>query len=216
VGTVFDETGIRIINGIGGTEMLHVFIAAADDDIRPGSTGTAVPGFYAQIQDAAGNPVPDGTPGLLAVKGPTGCRYLADERQRTCVRNGWTLTGDIYSRDEDGYFWYHTRSDDMIVSSGYNIAAPEVEVAIGRHPEVRECAVIGLPDDDRGMVVHAAIVLCAGVVGSTEKIREIQDFVKQTAAPYKYPRSIEFVDTLPRNESGKLQRFLLRLASESI
>jgi len=209
----FETTNMRIINGIGATEMLHVFIAAADDDIKPGATGRAVPGFYAEIQDAAGNQVPDGTPGLLAVKGPTGCRYLADDRQRKYVRNGWNVTGDTYTRDEDGYFWYQARNDDMIISSGYNIAAPEVESAINHHPDVVESAVVGLPDSERGMIVHAAIVLDSGVVGDAKKVKEIQDFVKQTAAPYKYPRSIEFVETLPRTETGKIQRFRLRPAT---
>ncbi|GCE36953.1 Acyl-coenzyme A synthetases/AMP-(fatty) acid ligases [Rhodococcus wratislaviensis] len=211
-----DATGIGIINGIGGTEMLHVFISAADEDIRPGSTGKAVPGFYAEIHDENGQPVSDGTPGLLAVKGPTGCRYLADDRQKNYVREGWNLTGDTYTRDEHGYFWYHARSDDMIVSSGYNIAAPEVEEAIDKHPDVAESAVIGLPDDERGMIVHAAIVLRDGAVGDKTKIREIQDFVKQTAAPYKYPRSIVFLDRLPRTPSGKLQRFRLRDISSAV
>ncbi|MGA4792267.1 AMP-binding protein [Nocardia sp. AB354] len=205
-----ERTGLEIINGIGGTELLHIFISAADDDIRPGATGRAVPGFRAEIQDDNGDPVPDGTPGLLAVKGPVGCRYLADPRQRTYVRNGWNITGDTYTRDADGYFWYHARSDDMIVSSGYNIGAPEVETVLDLHPDVVESAVIGVPDDDRGMIVHAAVVLRDGVSGGAEKARELQDFVKQTAAPYKYPRSIEFLESLPRNPSGKLQRFRIR------
>jgi len=211
-----DATGIRIINGIGGTEMLHVFIAAADGDIRAGSTGKAVPGFCAEVLDENGQPVPDGTSGVLAVKGPTGCRYLADDRQKNYVRGGWNLTGDTYTRDEDGYFWYHARSDDMIVSSGYNIAAPEVEEAIDKHPDVAESAVIGLPDEERGMIVHAAIVLHDGAVGDEEKILEIQEFVKQTVAPYKYPRSIAFLDRLPRTESGKLQRYRLRPSSSAV
>ncbi|MEH3156295.1 MAG: AMP-binding protein [Gordonia paraffinivorans] len=205
-----DRTGVRIINGIGGTEMLHIYISAADDDIRPGSTGRAVPGFRAKIVDALGDDVPDGRPGLLAVQGPTGCRYLADERQRDYVKNGWNLTGDTYTRDDDGYFWYHARSDDMIVSSGYNIAAPEVESVLDQHPDVLESAVIGVADDERGMIVHATVVLAPGVARDETTIRALQDFVKTTAAPYKYPRSIEFADALPRTESGKLQRFKLR------
>ncbi len=203
-------TGVRIINGIGGTEMLHIFISAADDDIRPGSTGRAVPGFHARIQDVDGVELPPGEPGLLAVQGPTGCRYLADERQRDYVRDGWNLTGDTYSRDTDGYFWYQARSDDMIVSSGYNIAAPEVETVIEQHPDVVESAVVGIPDDERGMIVHATVVLVAGAVGDDAMVASIQNFVKKTAAPYKYPRSITFCDALPRTESGKLQRFRLR------
>jgi len=205
-----EQTGVKIINGIGGTEMLHIFISAAADDIRPGSTGRAVPGYHAEVQDEEGHPVPDGTPGSLAVKGPTGCRYLADSRQRDYVRNGWNRTGDIYTRDADGYFWYQARNDDMIVSAGYNIATPEVEAVLDQHPDVVESAVIGVPDSDRGMIVHAAVVLRPGVPADADKVRELQDFVKRTAAPYKYPRSIEFVDSLPRNPSGKLLRFKLR------
>ncbi|MFD9550605.1 AMP-binding protein [Nocardia salmonicida] len=204
------QTGLRIINGIGGTELLHVFVAAADDDIRPGATGRAVPGYFARVQDSEGMAVADGTPGHLAVQGPTGCRYLADDRQRQYVRDGWNLTGDTYTRDSDGYFWYHGRSDDMIVSSGYNIAAPEVESVIDQHPDVIESAVVGIEDERRGTVVHAAIVLRPGVLADDAKKREIQQHVKLTAAPYKYPRSVEFVTALPRTESGKLQRFRLR------
>lgn len=205
-----DRTGKSVIDGIGGTEMLHVFISAADDDIRPGSTGRVVPGFQAEIHDLAGNIVPDGTAGFLAVKGPTGCRYLADARQSSYVRNGWNMTGDSYIRDSEGYFWYQARSDDMIVSSGYNIAAPEVETVLYQHPDVLECGVTGIPDEERGMIVHASIVLTPGTIGDDAKIKELQNFVKQTAAPYKYPRSITFVDELPKTPSGKLQRFRLR------
>ncbi|MCQ4118401.1 AMP-binding protein [Rhodococcus tibetensis] len=206
----YEETGTRIINGIGATEMLHVFIAAGDDDIRPGATGKAVPGYTAAVLDDDGHPVPDGTPGRLAVTGPTGCRYLADERQRQYVQNGWNITGDTYIRDSDGYFWYQARSDDMIISSGYNIAGPEVEEALGGHPDVKECAVVGLPDRDRGMIVHAAVVLISDAVGSDTKVRELQDFVKNELAPYKYPRSIEFLAELPRTPNGKIQRYRLR------
>ncbi|MEU6185884.1 AMP-binding protein [Nocardia sp. NPDC047038] len=216
---VFDEfsrrTGLRIINGIGSTELLHVFISACDSDIRPGSTGRAVPGYRAEIHDQHGRPVPDGTPGQLAIKGPTGCRYLADLRQNDYVRGGWNMTGDTYTRDSDGYFWYQARSDDMIVSSGYNIAAPEVEIVLDQHPDVLESAVVGLPDRQRGMIVHAAVVLREGVLGDDAKIAELKQFVKQAAAPYKYPRSIEFVAGLPRNPSGKLQRFRVREAREA-
>ncbi|WP_433521397.1 AMP-binding protein [Nocardia pseudovaccinii] len=206
----YERTGLQLINGIGATELLHIFISAADDDIRPGATGRPVPGYRAEVQDEHGDPVPDGTAGRLAVKGPTGCRYLGDPRQRDYVRNGWNLTGDTYTRDADGYFWYHARSDDMIVSSGYNIGGPDVEAVIDQHPDVVESAVIGIPDEDRGMIVHAAIVLQPGVSGDADKVSDIQDFVKHTAAPYKYPRSIEFVETLPRNPSGKIQRFKIR------
>jgi 2-aminobenzoate-CoA ligase len=204
------RTGVRLIDGIGSTEMLHVFISAADEDIRPGATGRAVPGYRAAVLDAAGRPVPDGTPGRLAVQGPTGCRYLADPRQANYVQHGWNLTGDTYVRDADGYFWYQARSDDMIVSSGYNIGAPEVEQALDQHPDVVESAVVGRPDADRGQLVHAAVVLREGVAGDAAKIRELQEFVKRSIAPYKYPRSMEFLDALPRTSTGKVQRFRLR------
>ncbi len=205
-----DTTGIRLIDGIGSTELLHVFLSAADDDIRPGATGRVVPGFEARVIGVDGEPVPDGTPGRLAVVGPTGCRYLADPRQADYVHDGWNITGDTYIRDADGYFWYQARSDDMIVSSGYNIGAPEVELALERHPDVAECAVVGRPDEERGMVVHAAVVLRPGVVGDAAKVAELQAFTKQAIAPYKYPRSVEFVDALPKTATGKLQRFRLR------
>jgi 2-aminobenzoate-CoA ligase len=208
----FAATGVRLIDGIGSTEMLHVFVSAADDDIRPGSTGTPVPGYRATVLGADGAPVPDGTPGRLAVKGPTGCRYLADARQAVYVQDGWNITGDTYVRDADGYFWYQARSDDMIVSSGYNIGAPEVEQALDQHPDVVECAVIGRPDPERGQVVHAAVVLRDGVAGDEAKVAELQEFAKRLIAPYKYPRSIEFVPSLPRTATGKLQRFRLREA----
>lgn len=205
-----DATGIKLIDGIGATEMLHIFISAADDDIRPGSTGRAVPGYTATILDEDGRPVPPGVVGRLAVKGPTGCRYLADARQGVYVQDGWNITGDTFSQDEDGYFWYHARSDDMIVSAGYNIAGPEVEEALLAHPDVAECGVVGRPDPDRGQLVTAYVVLRAGVAGDDAKAVELQDFAKRQIAPYKYPRRIEFVDTLPRTSTGKLQRFRLR------
>jgi 2-aminobenzoate-CoA ligase len=206
----FDATGVRIIDGIGSTELLHIFISSADDEIRPGSTGRPVPGYRAAIIDDEGKPVPDGEPGRLAVKGPTGCRYLADDRQRSYVSDGWNLTGDTYIRDGDGYFWYQARSDDIIVSSGYNIAGPEVEEALLSHPDVAECGVVGVPDEARGQLVTAFIVLREGAPGGDEKAAELQDFVKQQIAPYKYPRAIEFVASLPRTNTGKLQRFRLR------
>jgi 2-aminobenzoate-CoA ligase len=190
--------------------MLHIFISAAGDAIRPGSTGTAVPGYVATVLDKAGNPVPTGTPGRLAVKGPTGCRYLADPRQAAYVQNGWNITGDTFLEDDDGYFWYQARSDDMIVSSGYNIAAPEVEEALLRHAEVEECGVVGVPDEARGMVVKAFVVLRSGATGDAAKVAELQTFAKEQIAPYKYPRAIEFVEALPRTATGKLQRFRLR------
>jgi 2-aminobenzoate-CoA ligase len=202
-----DRTGIAILDGIGATEMLHIFLSRTDGDEKPGSTGRPVPGYRAIVVDATGNPVPDGTPGLLAVRGPTGCRYLADERQRTYVRDGWNLTGDVYVRDAEGWFWYQARSDDMIVSAGYNIAGPEVEEALLRHPAVAECAVVGVPDDERGTVVKAVVVPTDGVLPD---VKALQDFVKREIAPYKYPRIIEFRAELPRTATGKLQRFRLR------
>ena len=207
---VEEASGIRLIDGIGATEMLHIFISAAGDDIRPGSVGKPIPGFRATIIDADGNEAPDGQVGRLAVIGPTGCRYLADDRQAAYVHSGWNLTGDTFLRDADGYFIYQARSDNMIISSGYNIAAPDVENAINQHPDVLENAVVARPDEDRGSIVCAFIVLVDGVEATDEKRKEIQDFVKQNIAPYKYPRDIRFVSELPRNPSGKLQHFKLR------
>ena len=205
-------TGVKIIDGIGSTEMLHIFIACADDDIHPGSTGRPVPGYEARVLDDQGDEVPDGTPGRLAVRGPTGCTYLDDPRQATYVRGGWNLTGDTYVRDADGYFWYQARSDDMIISSGYNIAGPEVEEALLRHPDVAEAAVVGLPDAARGQLVTAFVVLRDPATASEDKKRELQDFTKGEIAPYKYPRAIEFLEALPRTPTGKLQRYRLRAA----
>ncbi|MFE4079087.1 AMP-binding protein [Paenarthrobacter sp. YIM B13468] len=207
---VREATGLKLVNGIGATELLHVFISAAGDDIRPGTTGKAVPGFRATILDQDGNELGPGHSGRLAVIGPTGCRYLDDARQANYVVNGWNVTGDTFSMDGDGYFTYQARSDNMIVSSGYNIGAPEVETAIDQHPDVVENAVIGRPDPERGSIVCAFIVLREGVIGDAAKRKEIQDFVKQTIAPYKYPRDVRFVTELPRNPSGKLQHFKLR------
>jgi len=207
----FRETaGIAIIDGIGSTEMLHIFIGAADEDIRPGATGRAVPGYRATILDSDGAEVADGQPGLLAVKGPTGCRYLADPRQRVYVQHGWNITGDTYTRDADGYYWYQARSDDMIISAGYNIAGPEVEEALLGHPDVLEVAVIGAPDEDRGMIVQAFVVLREGASASQDKAAELQEFAKRSIAPYKYPRVVEFVAELPKTISGKTQRYRLR------
>ncbi|WP_426997254.1 AMP-binding protein [Pseudarthrobacter sp. N5] len=207
---VHAATGLRLVNGIGATELLHVFISAAGDDIRPGTTGLAVPGYRAAILDHDGEELGPNQIGRLAVIGPTGCRYLDDERQANYVCNGWNVTGDTFTKDEDGYFTYEARSDNMIVSSGYNIGAPEVEAAIDQHPDVVENAVIGRQDEERGSVVCAFIVLRDGVEGDAAKRKDIQDFVKQTIAPYKYPRDIRFVHELPRNPSGKLQHFKLR------
>jgi 2-aminobenzoate-CoA ligase len=204
-------TGIRIIDGIGSTEMLHIFISASGDDIRPGSTGKAVPGYEARIVDEEGRPLPPGSVGRLQVRGPTGCRYLDDpERQRSYVQDGWNFTGDAYRMDEEGYFWYQARTDDMIVSSGYNIAGPEVEAVLLEHAAVLECGVVGLPDEERGQVVSAFIVLREGAESGEALVKELQEHVKRQIAPYKYPRRIEFVDALPRTQTGKLQRFRLR------
>src|SRR5712691_1689411 len=206
----YEATGVKIIDGIGSTELLHIFISAADDEIRPGATGKAVPGYRAAVLDDAGKPVPDGEPGRLGVKGPTGCRYLADDRQRSYVSDGWNLTGDTYIRDADGYFWYQARSDDIIVSPGYYIAGPEIEEVLLSHPDVAECGVVGVPDAARGQIVKAFVVLRDGADAGEAKAAELQDYVKQRIAPYKYPRAVEFRPGLPRTNTGKLQRFRLR------
>ncbi|MET7650828.1 AMP-binding protein [Streptomyces sp. NPDC005486] len=202
-----ERTGLRLINGIGATELLHIFISAADEHIRPGRTGVPVPGWQARVQDPGGRPVPDGEPGLLAVRGPVGCRYLADPRQRQYVRDGWNVTGDTYVRETDGYFRYVARADDMIISAGYNIAGPEVEEALLRHPEVVEAAVVGRTDEQRGQVVVAFAVLREGARPDAEALRA---FLKEELAPYKCPREFVFLDALPRTATGKLQRFRLR------
>jgi len=205
-----ERTGLQLIDGIGATEMLHIFISAADDDIRPGSTGKPVLGFEAQVIDDDGEPVSDGTVGRLAVKGPLGCRYLSDARQQEYVVNGWNVTGDAFMRDSDGYFWYQARIDDMIVSSGYNIAGPEVEEALLSHPAVAEVGVFGSPDPDRGSLVRAVVRLADGFEASDQIRRELQEYVKASIAPYKYPRVIDFVaDPLPKTATGKLQRKML-------
>jgi 2-aminobenzoate-CoA ligase len=207
-------TGIEMIDGIGGTEVMHIYISAAGDDVRPGAIGRVVPGFEARIVDAAMNPLPPGQVGRLALRGPTGCRYLADVRQKEFVRDGWNLPGDAFRMDADGYFFHQARTDDMIVSAGYNIAGPEVESALLQHDAVAECGVIGAPDEARGQIVKAFVVLREGHEPSHALVVELQRFVKEAIAPYKYPRQIEFVDVLPRTETGKLQRFRLR-AKES-
>ena len=208
-------TGIKILDGIGATEMLHIFIGSPEDEIRPGATGRPVPGYEARVVDAGGNEVPPNTLGRLAVRGPTGCRYLADKRQRVYVRDGWNITGDTYLMDADGYFWYQARSDDMIVSAGYNIAGPEVETALLTHPAIAECGVVGAPDAERGQIVKAYVVLRPGHSGDAALTKLLQDYVKANIAPYKYPRAIEYVTALPRTQTGKLQRFeLRRLAGE--
>jgi len=206
-----DATGVAIIDGIGSTEMLHIFVSAPEDRIRPGSTGVAVPGYEAKIVDAQGREVPRGTIGRLAVRGPTGCRYLDnEERQRAYVKDGWNYPGDSFMQDDDGYFWYQARTDDMIISSGYNISAAEVENVLLEHGAVQECGVVGVPDAERGQKIKAFVVLRTGHTGSDELAKALQDHVKAQIAPYKYPRAVEFVTALPRTETGKLQRFRLR------
>ena len=206
----FEATGVRIIDGIGSTEMIHIFVSAEGADLRPGSTGKATPGYQAELLDDDGRLIEGPGVGRLAVRGPTGCRYLADERQADYVVNGWNVTGDVYRRDEDGYFWYVARGDDMIVSSGYNIGAPEVEHAILTHPKVAEAAVVGWPDEDRGQICKAFVVPHDPAEASDALARDIQDHVKRVIAPYKYPRAVVFLTELPKTDSGKLQRFKLR------
>lgn len=203
-------TGVRPIDGIGATEIIHIFISASGDDIRPGATGKSVPGYEAVVLDENYQPLPKGNTGFLAVKGPTGCRYLDDDRQEDYVKGGWNVTGDIFHLDEEGYFWFKARSDDMIVSGGYNISGPEVEEGLLTHEAVFECAVVSSPDEKRGNIAKAFVVLQEGEGGSPEMIKTLQDHVKASIAPYKYPRAIEFVSELPKTETGKIQRFKLR------
>ena len=203
-------TGIELIDGIGATEMIHIFISHTPERARGGATGYAIPGYRATVLDADGNPCKPGVVGRLAVKGPTGCRYLADERQRDYVQNGWNITGDAYLMDADGYFHYQARTDDMIISAGYNIAGPEVEGALLAHAAVAECGVVGAPDAERGTIVKAFVVLKPGFQRGAPLAAQLQEHVKKAIAPYKYPRAVEFVDALPRTETGKLQRFKLR------
>jgi 2-aminobenzoate-CoA ligase len=204
------RTGVPILDGIGSTEMLHIFIGCRPDDRKPGVTGTPVPGYEARIVDKNFNDVPRGAVGRLAVRGPTGCRYLGDARQREYVENGWNVTGDSFSQDEDGYFHFVARSDDMIISAGYNIAGPEVEAALLTHEAVAECAVIGVPDEDRGQIVAAFVVLKPGVAADDATALTLQNHAKATIAPYKYPRAVRFLDALPKTQTGKIQRFQLR------
>jgi 2-aminobenzoate-CoA ligase len=205
-----EANGLTLADGIGTTEMLNHFIASRPAAYRPGATGRVLPGYQAMVVDDALRPLPACEVGRLAVRGPTGCRYLADPRQRDYVVDGWNLTGDAFRRDEDGYFWYAARTDDMIVSAGYNIAGPEVEAALLRHPAVAECAVVGAPDAFRGQIAHAFVVLAEGRVAAPALARELQDFVKAEIAPYKYPRAVAFIDALPLTATGKVQRFKLR------
>jgi 2-aminobenzoate-CoA ligase len=203
-------TGLRIMDGLGSTEMLHIFIGSADDEANAGATGRVVPGYEARVVDDAGRELPPGTVGRLAVRGPTGCRYLADARQRKYVEGGWNMPGDTYMMDTAGYFYYQARSDDMIISAGYNIAGPEVEAALLAHPAVAECGVVGAPDQDRGMIVKAYVVLRPDRTGDAALTKLLQDYVKEQIAPFKYPRAIEYVTELPKTPTGKLQRFELR------
>ncbi|PPR09881.1 MAG: Benzoate--CoA ligase [Alphaproteobacteria bacterium MarineAlpha11_Bin1] len=212
----FNATGIRIVDGLGSTEMIHIFVSASPTEMRSGFTGKAIPGYRAKIVDQDGNELPPNTPGLLAVQGPTGCRYLADERQGVYVKNGWNYPGDIYEMDEDGYFKYIARADDMIISAGYNISGPEVENALLDHRAVAECAVIGKPDEKRTNIVKAFVVLRGGFDAGAETEKILQEYVKNEIAPYKYPREIEFVDELPKTETGKLQRFRLRDREQAV
>lgn len=208
-----DATGIEMTDGIGATEMFHIFIStdpASPDGVRRGAIGKVVPGYIAKVVDHEGNELPRGTVGKLAIKGPTGCRYLEDDRQGNYVKNGWNYPGDAFMQDADGYFFYQARADDMIITAGYNVGGPEVEDALLKHPAVAECGVVGLPDDERGMIVKAFIVLKPGHQDGAETVKALQDHVKAALAPFKYPRQIEFVDRLPRTETGKLQRFKLR------
>ena len=209
-----DATGIEMLDGIGATEMFHIFISSKPADVRRGAIGKVVPGYIAKVVNDQGVEVPLGTVGKLAVMGPTGCKYLDDPRQANYVKNGWNFPGDAFTQDADGYFFYQARDDDMIITSGYNVGGPEVEDVLMQHPAVAECGVIGLPDEERGMVVKAFVVLRPGVEGNEACIKLLQDHVKAALAPFKYPRQIEFMDKLPRTETGKLQRFKLRNASQ--
>ncbi len=207
-----EATGIDMMDGIGATEMFHIFISSVPGHTKPGALGRAVPGYTAKVVDDEGRELARGSVGKLAVIGPTGCRYLADERQRNYVKNGWNHPGDAFLQDEDGEFFYQARADDMIITAGYNVGGPEVEDALLKHPAVAECGVIGVPDEERGMIVKACVVLKGGHTGDAALVKALQEHVKQLLAPYKYPRQIEFMSTLPRTETGKLQRFKLRQA----
>lgn len=209
-------TGLDIIDGIGATEMFHIFISSAPPDIRPGAIGQVVPGYQAKVIDDTGQEVPRGTVGRLAVIGPTGCRYMNDDRQKHYVQSGWNLPGDAFVQDEDSYFFYQARTDDMIITAGYNVGGPEVEDALLQHPAVAECGVVGQPDADRGMIVKAYCVLKPGHAADADTVAALQDHVKRVLAPYKYPREIEFIDRLPRTETGKLQRHVLRQRARGI
>jgi 2-aminobenzoate-CoA ligase len=209
------KTGKPILDGIGSTELLHIFISNRIEDCEPASTGRPVGSYQAIVVDSDMRERPRGEVGRLAVRGPTGCRYLSDARQKTYVRDGWNLTGDSFIQDVGGHFHFVARSDDMIVSSGYNIAGPEVEAALLSHVDVKECLVVGIPDETRGQIVEAHVVLQSGVVGDAQMVRKLQDYVKAVIAPYKYPRSVKFTEALPKTQTGKLQRFRLRPGAAS-
>jgi 2-aminobenzoate-CoA ligase len=208
-----EASGVEMTDGIGATEMFHIFISAAPGDVRPGAIGRVVPGYTAQVVDDHGRPLAFGEVGRLAVKGPTGCRYLDDMRQTAYVQDGWNYPGDAFRQDADGYFFYQARTDDMIITAGYNVAGPEVEAALMQHPAVAECGVVGRPDDERGMVIVAYVVLKPGEAAGAVQAKHLQDHVKHTLAPYKYPREVIFLAELPRTGTGKLQRFALRSLS---
>jgi 2-aminobenzoate-CoA ligase len=210
-----DASGIEMLDGIGATEMFHIFISSPPESVKRGAIGQVVPGYEAHIVDEHGNELPRGTVGRLAVRGPTGCKYLNDERQARYVHMGWNFPGDAFMQDEDGYFFYQARTDDMIITAGYNVAGPEVEASLLLHPAVAECGVVGRPDDERGMVVVAYVVLKPGYAADANTTRLLQDHVKTDLAPYKYPRDVRYVNQLPRTETGKLQRFALRQWAQS-
>jgi 2-aminobenzoate-CoA ligase len=208
-----EASGLEMLDGIGATEMFHIFISSPPEAVKRGAIGTVVPGYTARVVDDAGQEVPRGTVGALAVIGPTGCKYLDDARQANYVKDGWNYPGDAFTQDAQGYFFYQARADDMIITAGYNVGGPEVEDALLKHPAVAECAVIGKPDEERGMIVKAFCVLKAGHAQDAAMVQALQDHVKASIAPFKYPREIEFVAALPRTETGKLQRFRLRQAA---
>jgi len=208
-----ERTGITMIDGIGATEIIHIFLSMTGEGDKPGSTGVPVPGYEIRIVDDALDDVPVGEPGLLALRGPTGCKYLSDSRQTDYVKDGWNLTGDVFFCDEDGHYWFVARGDDMIICAGYNISGPEVEEALLGHAAVAECAVVAAADKERGHVPKAFIVLAAGAEASGSLTTELQEYVKQAIAPYKYPRAIEYIDALPKTQTGKIQRFALRQSS---
>jgi 2-aminobenzoate-CoA ligase len=205
-----EASGIDMLDGIGATEMFHIFISSAAPEIRPGAIGRVVPGYQAKIVNEEGQELPRGQVGRLAVKGPTGCKYLDDARQAQYVQDGWNFPGDAFMQDADGYFFYQARTDDMIITAGYNVAGPEVEASLLLHPAVAECGVVGRPDEERGMVILAYVVLKQGQPADEAQVKALQDHVKHNLAPYKYPREVRFVSALPRTETGKLQRFALR------